>query len=145
MIGQIRYLIFKVLNTIFGGFKIFIVLLGWFLVITGIILLSQPKRARNKMIGMSFWQVKTILFSIALTLAVFISRLTGKLSGALSLALFILCVIAIIRLYLSFKKKAHDKILAWFARMPMKYLKAFAIIQIIIGIAMIVFNKRMVF
>ncbi|MDP2920883.1 MAG: hypothetical protein Q8O12_00745 [Candidatus Omnitrophota bacterium] len=145
MIGQIRYLIFKVLNAIFGSFRIFIVLLGWFLVITGIIFLSQPERARNKMVGMGFWQIKVILFSIALTLAVFVASLTDKISGILSLALFILCIIAIIRGYLSLKKKTYNKISAWFAKVPMKYLKAFAIIQIAIGIIMIVFNKRLIF
>ena len=145
MIGQIRYLIFKVLNAIFGSFSIFIVLLGWFLVITGIIFLSQPERARNKMIGMGFWQIKVILFSIALSLAVFISHLTDKINGILSLAIFIFCIVAIIRGYLLLKKKSYDKISAWFAKVPMKYVKAFAIIQIAIGIIMIAFNKRLVF
>ncbi|MBM3248055.1 MAG: hypothetical protein FJZ10_01320 [Candidatus Omnitrophica bacterium] len=133
--------LFKLLNFVLGKTKIFIVILGWFLVVSGAIMLIWPERARRKLVRMGFRQVKWILLIGALYLVSLLSSISDNFGPVI----FIVGIIAIIFAYLFLKKKTFRKIQEQFAKIPVKALKVFAVIQIILGFFMIFFLKRIWF
>jgi hypothetical protein len=70
---------------------------------------------------------------------------TGKLSGLLGIVLLVVVILGSIKVYLLFKKKLYNKFLEWFAKIPVKQLKVFAAIQILIGCLMLIFKRRIWF
>ncbi|HOX54584.1 MAG: hypothetical protein PHI86_01110 [Candidatus Omnitrophica bacterium] len=137
----IRGYVFKLLNFILGKSKIFIVILGWFLVISGVLMLIWPERARRKLIGMGFGQVKWILLIIAFYLVSLLSSFSSNIGPNI----FLIGLIAIIVAYFLLKKKTAVKIQEQFAKIPVKALKLFAIVQIVIGAFMLIFLVRIWF
>jgi len=137
----IRRLLFKLFNLILGKTTIFVVILGWFLVISGAIMFIWPERARSKLVRMGFRQVKWILLIGALYLVSLLSSISDNFGPVI----FIVGIIAIIVAYLFLKKKTFSKIQEQFAKIPIKALKVFAVIQIILGFFMIFFLKRIWF
>lgn len=137
----IRSYIFKLLNFILGKTKIFIVILGWFLVISGVLMLIWPERARRKLISMGFGQVKWILLIVAFYLVSVLSSISSNIGPNI----FIIGVIAIIVAYFLSKKKTAEKIQEQFAKIPIKALKVFAMVQIAIGAFMLIFLVRIWF
>ncbi len=136
-----RTYLFKLLNFILEKTKIFVIILGWFLVISGAFMLIWPERARRKLLGMGFGQIKWILLIIAFYLVSLLSSISSNMGPNI----FIVGVIAIIAAYFFFKKKTYNKIQGQFARIPIKALKVFAVIQIMLGAFMILFFRRIWF
>ena len=134
----IKNLIYKFINFIFGKTKIFITILGWFLVITGVFMLLKPERARNKLIGMGFGQIKGVILIIDIYLVSLLISLSSKIGPIMVLA----GIIAIIFSYFLLRNKVLSKIKEKFAKIPVKILKVFAGIQISIGVLMFVFLVR---
>lgn len=141
IIALIKSYIFKLLNFIFGKTTIFIIILGWFLVISGAFMLIWPERARRKLVGMGFGQIKWIFLIIALYLVSVLSTISSNVGPNI----FIVGVIAIVVAYFFLKKKTYNKIQEQFAKIPIRVLKVFALIQIILGVFMIFFLKRIWF
>ena len=61
---SIKNLFVRVLSLLFGKTWIFITILGWFLILTGILLILRPERARRKLMRMTFRPVKWILLIV---------------------------------------------------------------------------------
>jgi hypothetical protein len=135
----------KLLNFLLGKTVFFITILAWFLVITGAIFLWKPERARKKLIGMGFGPVKWMLLLAVVYVAGILIGWTGKLSGLLGIVLLVVVILGSIKVYLLFKKKLYNKFLEWFAKIPVKQLKVFAAIQILIGCLMLIFKRRIWF
>ena len=145
IIFYIKNLVFKLLNFLLGKTVFFITILAWFLVITGVLFLWKPERARRKLTGMGFGPAKFILLLAIIYLAGILIGLAGKLSGILAIVLLVAIIFGSIKAYLVFKKKMNKKFVEWFAKVPIKHLKVFAVIQIIIGIVMLVVKRRVWF
>ena len=141
----IKNLFMKLLNFLFGKTGIFITILAWFLIITGILFLFRPERARNKLVGMGFGPVKWLMLITCIYLAMTLVSLSEKLSGILALVLMIVIIISSVRLYFMFKKKLYNKFVVWFSKIPIKHLKVLAIIQIAIGCLMLTLKRRIWF
>lgn len=138
VINLIKNFLFKIVNFIFGKTKLFIFILGWFLLIAGVFMLVWPERARNKLVGIGFGQVKWLLIIAIVYLASLLLSLGGKIGLLLTLA----GAIGMIYLYYHLKKKTYNKIKEWFSRIPLKLLKFFAFIQITIGAVMLILQRR---
>lgn len=133
---------YKLINFLFGKTKIFIIILGWFLIITGAMFLARPERARNKLISQSFGILKWPLFFLTLYVAMLFISLSSKVPGIASILLIVAGVFIIIRAFIFLRKKALRKLTEQFARVPIRMLKVFAGIQILVGLFMLFLQKR---
>jgi hypothetical protein len=141
LISLVTNLFKKLANFLFGKLKIFNIILGWFLIITGIILFLKPEKARNKMLGQGFGIIKGFMVVMAIYLVVLLISLSGKTAGALSI-LCLLAAAAIIVAFFRLKKKAFQALQEKFKKIPVNILRIYAVIQIIIGVLMVVLKRR---
>lgn len=137
-----KSLIVKILNKLFGRTRIFILILGWFLLLTGIWMLFWPQKAKKSLAGQGFGIFKGYLLMLALFAGMLLLSLSTKVSGVLSLFILIAGLFFLIRAYFLLKKKAAQKITSWVEKVPIKYLKIYAAIQTIIGALMLIFHRR---
>jgi len=135
----------KTINKLFGKTHIFIILLGWLLVITGILMLWKPEKARKSLAGQGFGLIKGYIFILAMFLGVLLISAANKLNGLLALVILIFGIVFLVKGYLFLKKKISNKIREWLQKVPIPYLRGYAVIQIAIGMAMLVFQKRIYF
>lgn len=133
----------KLTNFLFGKMKFFAVILGWILIISGIIFLFKPERARNKMLGQGFGVIKGILVAIVIYVALLLLSFSGKTRGALSV-LILLAALAVVIAFFKLKKKIFLKLQEKFKKIPVKVLKIYAVIQIVIGLLMVFLRYRIV-
>ncbi len=133
---------YKLINFLFGKTKIFIIILGWFLIITGAMFLARPERARNKLISQSFGILKWPLFFLTLYVAMLFISLSSKVPGIASILLIVAGVFIIIRAFIFLRKKALRKLTEQFAKVPIRMLKVFAGIQILVGLFILFLQKR---
>lgn len=145
IILYIKNLFFKLLNFLLGKTVFFITILAWFLIITGVLFLWRPERARKKLIGIGFGPAKWFLLIAIIYVAGILVTLSGKLSGILAFLLFIAAIIGSIKAYFLLKKKLYRKFVEWFAKVPIKHLKNFAVIQILFGCLMLLLKRRIWF
>ncbi|MDD5044948.1 MAG: hypothetical protein PHG51_05355 [Candidatus Omnitrophica bacterium] len=131
----------KIANFIFGRFKFFIVLLGWILIISGVIFLLKPEKARNKLLGQGFGIIKGLLILAAIYLVLFSISLAGKTAGILSIASLI-GALAVIIAFFKLKKQTFIKLQEQFKKIPAPFLRIYAVIQIIIGVLMVILKHR---
>jgi hypothetical protein len=119
--------------------------LGWLLVVSGAVMVFQPKWTRQKMTGQGFRMVKGFLLTLILFLGFNICSAFIHSSG-LGLKLGLLTgMILLIKVYLVFKKKLWDKVNQWVSKLPDKWLKIYAFCQIILGFIMLTWQKRILF
>lgn len=135
----------KMINGLFGKTHIFIILLGWFLIITGILMFWKPEKARLSLAGQGFGLVKGYIFILAMFLGSLLVSAANKLNGLLALVILISGIIFLIKGYLLLKKKISHKIQLWMQKVPIPFLRGYAVIQTAVGLAMLVFQKRIYF
>ena len=142
---SIKNLFVRLLSLLFGKTWIFITILGWFLILTGILFLFRPERARKKLTRMSFRPVKWILLIAGVYLAGIIISLTGKINSLLAFLLLVLIIVPVVILYFILKKKLFKQFVAWFSRIPVRHLRLFAVFQVAIGWLILILRKRIWF
>ena len=112
---------------------------------SGIMMLWKPEKARKSLAGQGFGLVKGYIFILAIFLGALLINAANKLNGLLALVILILGIVFLIKSYLFLKKKISNKIQEWMKKVPILYLRCYAVIQIIIGMAMLAFRKRIYF
>lgn len=133
---------FKIVNFLIGQTPLFIILLGWFFVITGLLFLAQPEKARKKLLGQGFGFVIGFVKVFAIYVAILLIGVTGKLSGSFAFATAILSVVLIVQLFLTFKRKTFKKFEEKFALIPLPALIGYSWFQVAVGTLMVMMQKR---
>jgi len=133
---------FNLVNFLFGKTKIFIIILGWFLVVTGALFLANPERARKKLLGYGFGFLKWPLRIMAIYLAMLLISFSLKAPGIFPMVLPIAVVMFVIWFWRLLKKKTYNKLSVYFAKIPMSSLKIYACIQIAAGALMLILQRR---
>jgi hypothetical protein len=141
LLNFIKNIYGKLSNLIFGHTKFFVIILGWVLLISGAIFLVKPEKARDKLLVQGFGLAKGLMLLIAAYLVTFSISLAGKTVGILSI-LSMLGALAIIVVFLKLKKKTYLHLQEQFKRIPVNFLRIYAVIQIIIGVLMVVLKRR---
>ncbi|MFA6282396.1 MAG: hypothetical protein WCY05_07870 [Candidatus Omnitrophota bacterium] len=131
----------KITNFLFGKMQIFAVILGWILIVSGIIFLLKPEKARNRMLSQGFGMIKGLMVLIAIYLGFFLISLAGKARGILS-AIILFILLAVIMAFFKLKKKTFLKLKEQFKKIPVNILRIYALMQIIIGIIMVLLKHR---
>jgi hypothetical protein len=142
LISLFKRTLFKLLNFLLGKTKIFIVVLGWFLVITGSLFLIQPEKARKKLVGIGFGFLKWYLLIIVLYLGMMLISFSAKTDIINTQVSITAAVFTLIAAYFLLKKKTYNILTEQFAKIPIRFLKIFAGIQIAVGALMLILEKR---
>jgi uncharacterized protein YjeT (DUF2065 family) len=124
-----------------GGLKIFIIILGWILIISGVIFLLRPEKARNKLLAKGFGIIKGLLALAALYLIMLSISLAGK-AGGVFIILSLLGALAIIAVFFKVKKKTYLQLQEQFKKIPVRFLRIYAFVQIIVGVLIVVLKRR---
>jgi len=141
-ITAVKNWMFNATNFLIGHSVIFIVIFGWFLVITGLIFLSQPEKARIKLIREGERIIKGVLTFILIYLVLLAFSLGSKtgsgLAGSISLAVVVLLVWG----YFLSIKRSVSFLTQKLALVPVPALKVYALAQVAVGVLMITLHKR---
>ncbi len=143
IITYIQNLSFKLVNIIFGKTTIFVVLIGWYLVITGLLFLVKPDKARTSLVGSGFGIVKLNILLICFFLWGVFSKLSQALSGALQTIVFFGGLAGLIVLFFWARAAAKKKLAALAERLPIKVLLWFAWGQVVVGGLMVYLQRRL--
>jgi len=142
LVSLIKTGFYKIANFLFGKTWLFIIILGWFLIITGILFLVNPEKARKNLISRSFGFVKWPMFFLALYIAALLISFASKAPGAISIILVLASIVVVVRAFIFLRKKTRAKLTEQFAKVPIKMLKIFAVFQICIGSLMLIIQRR---
>ena len=138
----IKNIFLRILNFLFGKTKIFIIVLGWFLVITGALFLANPEKARQKLLSQGFGILKWPLRITAIYLAALFVSLGFKFPGIFPKIISLIGVVVITWSFFVLKKRTYNKLALKFAKIPIPALKIYAFIQIVVGSAMLLLERR---
>jgi len=140
-----KALFFRLIDALFGRTSVFITILGWFLLITGIWMLLRPEKARKSMSGRSFGFAKGYVLLSILFLGTLLFSINKKLGGIISFNILLVAIIFLARAYFILKKKVARNINVWVEKVPLKFLRIYAIVQIVVAAAMLLMRKRILF
>ncbi len=132
----------KIIFKVFGKTRIFIIILGWFLVITGLFMFFKPEKAKKTLTRQGFRIARFYITALVIFLIMFLISFGTENRGALPVIIMIAGIIILIKAYLLLKKKTLVKINTWAEKLPVKVLKIYAIVQTAVGIAMLIFQRR---
>jgi uncharacterized protein YjeT (DUF2065 family) len=138
----IKNINFKIINFLIGKTPLFIFILGWFLIITGLLFLTQPEQARRKMLSQGFGVVIGFVRFAAIYVALLLLGLGWRFSHILPKIISMGLVVVLIKIFFMFKKKTFKKFEEKFALIPLPALKTYAWIQVIVGTLMVMLGKR---
>jgi hypothetical protein len=142
LITAVKNWMFNFTNFLMGHSVIFIVIFGWFLVITGLIFLAQPEKARKKLIAQGAGMIKGALTVAAIYLALLVLSLGGKVGTGLAGSISLAMVVVLVWAYFYLIKRSSEILTQKFALVPVSALKIYAIVQTAVGILMITLHKR---
>ncbi len=143
IIAYIQSYSFKLVNFIFGKTAIFVVILGWYLAITGILFLAKPDKARAKLGGCGFGIAKLNILIMCFFLWGILAKLSQALSGAVQTVVFLGGLAGVIALYFAARGAAKRKLTALAERIPLKMLVWFAWGQVVVGGLMVYLQRRL--
>lgn len=143
IISYFQRLSFRFINFLFGKSTIFIVIFGWYLVITGLLFLVRPKNARSKIFSTGFGIVKFNLLIVAFFIWGILVKWSQKFSGTAQTSAFWIGLVGLIILFLWVRSFAKKKLSALVERISPKVLIVFAWAQVVIGAFMVYLQRRL--
>jgi len=143
IITYIQNLSFKLVNFIFGKTTIFIILIGWYLIITGLLFLAKPDKARARLAGSGFGIVKLNILLICFFLWGVIAKVSQKLSGGIQTLVFFGGLFALIVFFFWSRRAAKKKLIALAGQLPLKVLIWFSWAQVVVGVLMVYLQRRL--
>jgi len=109
-------------------------LLGWFLVFTGVFFFLRPVVLRNRLNKKSYRHVRGVLFLGTLAAAGLFISAGWKMEGGLSKVILVVGIIGVFKAFFFLKHRAAEKIVTWFAGLPLPLFRAVAALQVALGI-----------
>lgn len=143
IISFIQNFAFKLVNIIFGKTTIFVVIIGWYLAITGLLFLVNPDKVRAKFISSGFGIVKLNILLICFFLWGVITKLSQALSGTVQTIVFFTGVVGLIMLLFWVRAAAKRKLTELVDRLPIKVFTWFAWGQVVVGGLMAYLQRRL--
>jgi len=143
ILSYLQRLSFRIVNFIFGKTTIFIVIFGWYLVITGLLSLVSPEKARQKLLTSGFGIVKFNILIICFFLWGLIVQRTHDVSGPARSMVFFGGLFALLVLFFWARASAKRRLTAMASRLSVKFLTVLSWAQVIIGACMVYFQRRL--
>ncbi len=143
LIAYIKGYSFKLATFIFGKTRIFVVIIGWYLLISGMLFLANPNKAREKLVSSGFGVVKLNILLICFFLWGVVVKLSQALSGTVQTIVFLGGLAGLLMLFFWARAAAKKKLTALASRLPVKVLTWFAWAQVVVGGFMVYFQRRL--
>jgi len=143
IIYSIQRISFKLANFIFGKTTIFVVILGWYLAITGLLFLVRPEKARLKLVRSGFGIMKLNILLICFFLWGVLAKFSQTLSGAMQTIVFLGGLLGLLVLFFWARAATKKKLTALVNQLSIKALKRFAWGQVVVGGLMVYFQHRL--
>lgn len=143
IIYYIQSISFKLVNFIFGKTTIFVVIIGWYLVITGLLFLVKPDKARLRLASSGFGIVKLNILLICFFLWGILTKFSKNLSGTVQTIVFWGGLAGLLVLFFWARSAAKKRLTALANRLPIKVLTWFAWAQVVVGGLMVYFQRRL--
>jgi hypothetical protein len=105
-------------------------------------MLWKPEGAAKSLAGKGFFIIKGYILALFLFIGALLVSFTSKMNGILALIILIAGIVFLFKGFFYFQKTVADKLNDWMAKIPPKYLKIFAAIQVITGIGIQVIRGR---
>jgi hypothetical protein len=134
--------ILSLLHKVFGNTQIFMTVMSWFLMITGALMLWKPEGAAKSLAGRGFFIIKGYILALFLFIGALLISVTSKMNGILALIFLIAGIVFLFKGFFYSQKTAALKLNDWMAKVPLKYLRIFAAIQLVTGIGIQVIKGR---
>jgi hypothetical protein len=134
--------ILSLLHKVFGNTQVFMTVMSWFLMITGALMLWKPEGAAKSLAGRGFFIIKGYILALFLFIGALLISVTSKMNGILALIILIAGIVFLFKGFFYFQKTAALKLNDWMAKVPLKYLRIFAAIQLVTGIGIQVIRGR---
>jgi uncharacterized protein YjeT (DUF2065 family) len=134
--------ILSLLHKVFGNTQVFTIVLSWFLMITGALMMWKPEGAAKSLAGRGFFIIKGYILALFLFIGALLISVTSKMNGILALIILIAGIVFLFKGFFYFQKTAALKLNNWMAKVPLKYLRIFAAIQLVMGIGIQVIRGR---
>ncbi|NQT94847.1 MAG: hypothetical protein HQ572_00200 [Candidatus Omnitrophica bacterium] len=112
----------------------FLRILGWFWVITGILFLLKPNFLRRRIQKKSIKVVRRYLFLIILFFAIPLIGAGARYEGLLAKIILVIGIVVIIKGFFMLKAKAAGKIMDFLLKQPVIAFRVWALCQIGIGV-----------
>lgn len=142
MFEGVRAVYSKVINLLFGKTQIFVVIVGWFLVVTGALMLLRPEWARSKMKRQGVAVIKGYLLLALFFVVSVVFSLAGKSGRAWVWTLAIAAAVFLVWMFIAAMKKIKARMSALAASATVQALRYYALVQIVIGAVMLLLRKR---
>jgi hypothetical protein len=143
IIQYLQSLCFKLINFIFGKTRIFVVIIGWYLVITGLLFLKNPEKARIRLIDSGFGMIKINILLICFFLWGILTKVAGFLPGVSQALVFFGGLIAMVFFYRWLRKTVKNKLIVLGKKLSVSMLIKFAWGQVIVGGLMVYLQHRL--
>ncbi|OGX18261.1 MAG: hypothetical protein A3K83_06105 [Omnitrophica WOR_2 bacterium RBG_13_44_8b] len=143
IIAYIQKFSFKLVNFIFGKTTLFVVIIGWYLVISGLLFLVKPDKARGKLVGSGFGIAKLNILLICFFLWGVLAKWSQSLSGTVQTVVSLGGLAGLIILFFWARAAAKKKLTAFAERIPVKVLTWFAWGQVVVGGFMVYLQRRL--
>lgn len=142
MFEGVRAVYSKVINLLFGKTQIFVVIVGWFLMVTGTLMLLRPEWARSKMKRQGVAVIKGYLLLALFFVVSVVFSLAGKSGRAWVWTLAIAAAVFLVWMFIAAMKKIKARMSALAASATVQALRYYALVQIVIGAVMLLLRKR---
>ncbi len=143
IIAYIQRFSFRFVNFLFGKTTIFIIIFGWYLVITGLFFLIKPGKARAKLVSSGFGIVKLNILLICFFLWGVLIKLSQTLSGAVQTLVSLGGLVGLFIFFFWARSATKKKLIALAGRLTENTLKIFAWSQVVVGGLMVYFQRRL--
>lgn len=101
----------------------FLKILGWIWLVTGIIFLVKPEWFKNSLQKKGIKKVKRFLFGITLVVGILFIKASFQFEGAIAIILLVIGIIGLLKAFLFISGKAADKMIEFFADKPLKFFR----------------------
>ena len=119
----------------------FIRILGWLWVITGVLFLLRPQWLKKRLQKKNMRLVRKYLFFIAVALGILLISVSWKIPGLLSKVIMIIGIAGIIKGFFFLKAKAADKTIQTLASRPLALFRVLALAYIVVGLMVLLLHK----
>jgi len=111
----------------------FLAILAWFWIVTGLLFLINPGFLRRRLQKKSYKIVRRYLFIMLIFFAMLLIAAGAKTEGGLSKFIIIIGVILLIKGFFIIKAKAADRMIDFFMKQPIIAFRIWSGVQLIAG------------
>lgn len=115
--------------------------LGWFLVISGVIFFLNPQFFKKRLEKKTIKQARRVLFVALFFISVFFISLVYRLSGITFRIILVLGIIVLLKSFFLLKARAAGKIVEWSLGLPPVLFRGIAAFQVLLGLSILVFKN----